>query len=133
MSKTESQHIQFTVEQLLELHRYWITELFITDGKTEEEIVEILHVHHIDITWVINLSPFQSRCLTYTFNSQPRLHSYLSDWNLLTSRTYTDLDDWTNVPAADQLFSIQGNHSHEDDYDFSYESVAYSETDTRKL
>jgi hypothetical protein len=49
MSKMES-HVQFTVEQLLELHRYWITELFITDGKTEEEIVEILHVHHIDIT-----------------------------------------------------------------------------------
>ncbi|PQE20345.1 hypothetical protein CJF30_00001637 [Rutstroemia sp. NJR-2017a BBW] len=102
-------HVQFTVEQLLELHRYWITELFITDGKTEEEIVEILHVHHIDIT-------------------QNKLHSYLSNWNLLTSRTNTDLDDWILVPSADQLFSIQEDHSYEVDNDIPYESVAYSES-----
>jgi hypothetical protein len=64
----------------------------------------------------------------YIFNSQNKLHSYLSNWNLLTSRTNTDLDDWILVPSADQLFSIQEDHSHEVDYDFSYESIAYSDS-----
>ncbi|KAM3067515.1 hypothetical protein ACMFMG_000167 [Clarireedia jacksonii] len=64
----------------------------------------------------------------YTFNSQTKLHSYLSNWNLLTSRTDTDLDDWTLVPSADQLFSIQEDPSPEDDYNLSYELTAYSET-----
>ncbi|KAF7871578.1 hypothetical protein EAF04_003685 [Stromatinia cepivora] len=63
----ETQTIEFTVEQLLDLHRYWITELFIVDKKSEEEIVNLLHHHKIDVT-------------TKT------LHSYLSNWNLLTPR-----------------------------------------------
>jgi hypothetical protein len=64
----------------------------------------------------------------YIFNSQNKLHSYLSNWNLLTSRTNTDLDDWILVPSADQLFSIQEHHSHKVDNDIPYESVAYSES-----
>lgn len=63
----ETQTIEFTVEQLLDLHRYWITELFIMDKKSEEEIVNLLHHHQINIT-------------SHT------LHSYLSNWNLLTPR-----------------------------------------------
>ncbi|APA09875.1 hypothetical protein sscle_05g046450 [Sclerotinia sclerotiorum 1980 UF-70] len=65
----ETQTIEFTVEQLLDLHRYWITELFIMDKKSEEEIVNLLHHHKIDVT-------------------PSTLHSYLSNWNLLTPRSY---------------------------------------------
>ncbi|TGO58853.1 hypothetical protein BOTNAR_0173g00080 [Botryotinia narcissicola] len=46
----ETQTIEFTVEQLLDLHRYWITELFIMDKKSEEEIVNLLHHHQINVT-----------------------------------------------------------------------------------
>ncbi|KAB8304859.1 hypothetical protein MFRU_020g00160 [Monilinia fructicola] len=63
----EVQSIEFTVEQLLDLHRYWITELFIVDKKSEEEIVNLLHIHQINVT-------------------PHTLHSYLSNWNLLTPR-----------------------------------------------
>ncbi|KAF5868586.1 uncharacterized protein Bfra_012233 [Botrytis fragariae] len=47
----ETQTIEFTVEQLLDLHRYWITELFIMDKKSEEEIVNLLHHHQINVTF----------------------------------------------------------------------------------
>ncbi|TGO18508.1 hypothetical protein BTUL_0009g00260 [Botrytis tulipae] len=69
----ETQTIEFTVEQLLDLHRYWITELFIMDKKSEEEIVNLLHHHQINVT-------------SHT------LHSYLSNWNLLTPRSYIPED-----------------------------------------
>lgn len=50
--KMDSQNIEFTVEQLLDLHRYWITELWLVDKKSEEEIVTLLHRNQIDVTCV---------------------------------------------------------------------------------
>lgn len=46
------QTIEFTVEQLLDLHRYWITELFLVDKKSEEEIINLLHHNQINVTCV---------------------------------------------------------------------------------
>ncbi|TGO59875.1 hypothetical protein BCON_0040g00180 [Botryotinia convoluta] len=82
----ETQTIEFTVEQLLDLHRYWITELFIMDKKSEEEIVNLLHHHQINVT-------------SHT------LHSYLSNWNLLTPRSYIP-EDWFAVPNANWVLFI---------------------------
>ena len=35
----EPQSLEFTVEDILQSHRCWITELYLNDQKTEEEIV----------------------------------------------------------------------------------------------
>ncbi|QSZ29384.1 hypothetical protein DSL72_003898 [Monilinia vaccinii-corymbosi] len=92
----EVQNVEFTVERLLDLHRYWITELFIVDKKSEEEILHMLHNHQINVT-------------------PATLHAYLLNWNLLTPRPY-DPVSWTIVPNADQLLSIQENDDYGDDY-----------------
>jgi hypothetical protein len=46
----EFQSLELTVEDLLNLHRYWITQLFVQDRKTEEEIVNLLNEGNIIVT-----------------------------------------------------------------------------------
>ncbi|ESZ98743.1 hypothetical protein SBOR_0849 [Sclerotinia borealis F-4128] len=88
----ERPRIEYTVEQLINLHRYWITEQFYTDKRSEEEILKLLHLRDINVTL-------------------ETLHSYLTNWGLYTPRPY-DPEDWIIVPNADQLYSFQ----EKDDY-----------------
>ena len=46
----EPQSLEFTVEDILQSHRCWITELYLNDQKTEEEIVELLHERRVFVT-----------------------------------------------------------------------------------
>ncbi|KAE9368591.1 hypothetical protein N431DRAFT_560976 [Stipitochalara longipes BDJ] len=46
----EPQSLEFTVEDLLQCHRGWITELYVNDKKTEVEILELLHERRIFVT-----------------------------------------------------------------------------------
>jgi hypothetical protein len=56
----EPQSLEFTVEDILQSHRCWITELYLNDQKTEEEIVELLHERRVFVTCGFSLrSSFQ--------------------------------------------------------------------------
>ena len=46
----DTQPIELTVEELLRLHRNWITMLLIEQRKTEAEIVELLYERNISIS-----------------------------------------------------------------------------------
>jgi hypothetical protein len=52
----EFQNLDLTVEDILNLHLLWITELYVQDRKTEEEIVDLLCERRLIVTWVASLS-----------------------------------------------------------------------------
>ncbi|KAA8575605.1 hypothetical protein EYC84_004736 [Monilinia fructicola] len=61
-------HYQHQLSSFEELKwKFKVLKLFIVDKKSEEEIVNLLHIHQINVT-------------------PHTLHSYLSNWNLLTPR-----------------------------------------------
>lgn len=43
----EGQAVELTTEDILRMHRHWITMLFVDDKKTEVEIVELLYERHL--------------------------------------------------------------------------------------
>jgi hypothetical protein len=46
----EFQSLEFTVEDILLMHRDWITKLYVEERKTEVEIVEQLYERHLVVT-----------------------------------------------------------------------------------
>jgi len=46
----ETEGLEFTVEDILQCHRGWITDLYINEEKTEVEIVELLHERRLFVT-----------------------------------------------------------------------------------
>jgi uncharacterized protein YutE (UPF0331/DUF86 family) len=47
----EIQNLEWTIEDVLNMHRYWITKLYVEDKKTEEEIVDLLSERRIVVTY----------------------------------------------------------------------------------
>jgi hypothetical protein len=41
---------EFTIEEILCMHRGWITKLFVDDKKSEVEIVELLYERRLVVT-----------------------------------------------------------------------------------
>lgn len=48
----EAEDIQFTLEQILNVHRPWITQLYVQECKTEQDIVSLLQERGFHITSV---------------------------------------------------------------------------------
>ncbi|KAH9205724.1 hypothetical protein DL95DRAFT_397415, partial [Leptodontidium sp. 2 PMI_412] len=46
----EIQSFKITIEDILSIHRQWITKLYIHDNKTEAEIAGILYERHLFVT-----------------------------------------------------------------------------------
>jgi hypothetical protein len=46
----EVESLELTLEDVLRLHRGWITKLFVDDRKTDVEIVELLYECHLLVT-----------------------------------------------------------------------------------
>lgn len=84
--------MEFTIEDILQMHRGWITKLFINDRRSELEILELLYEQRL----VVPLS---------------QIHQCLLDWGLISpplpgnSNTTSDLssqissDDWEIIPS----------------------------------
>lgn len=47
----EVENIELTIEDILEVHRGWITQLFVEGQKTDVEIVGLLYERHLLATW----------------------------------------------------------------------------------
>ncbi|PVH71210.1 hypothetical protein DL98DRAFT_435612 [Cadophora sp. DSE1049] len=47
----EIQSFKITIEDILSIHRQWITKLYIHDNKTEAEIAGILSEGHLFVTY----------------------------------------------------------------------------------
>lgn len=43
--------VELKIEEVLSIHRQWITKLYIEDSKTEAEIVDLLYEHRFFITY----------------------------------------------------------------------------------
>jgi len=52
----EIETYELTIDDILALHRSWITDLFVIEGKTEVEIVELLYDRHFVVRYVLFLS-----------------------------------------------------------------------------
>jgi len=46
----EIQKYEFTMDELLVMHRYWITNLYLKEKKSEAEIVLLLQEHQIFVS-----------------------------------------------------------------------------------
>jgi hypothetical protein len=44
------QNVELTVEDILSIHRYWVTKLYVEDHKTDAEIVTLLHERRLPVT-----------------------------------------------------------------------------------
>ena len=89
----EVESLELTVDDVLRLHRGWITKLFVNDRKSEVEIVELLYGRHLLVT-CCSLSALQ-KAVT---NALTGLHIYGSVFKI---GTYCRL----NLPLLDQIFS----------------------------
>ncbi|KAH8813052.1 hypothetical protein F5884DRAFT_322150 [Xylogone sp. PMI_703] len=80
----EIENVQFTLEQILNIHRSWITKLYVQECKSEEEIVSILGGRGFQITVA-------------------QLHRCLASWSLVTpsSRSSTTLQSFHCYPNVD--------------------------------
>ncbi len=56
-SDMEIETLEFTVEDVLNFHKGWITSLYQEDRKTDVEIVGLLHEQRLTVTCVILISP----------------------------------------------------------------------------
>jgi len=54
----EIQNQEWTVEEVLSMHRYWITKLYVEDKRTEEEIVGLLYERRVVVTYEPYLPPW---------------------------------------------------------------------------
>ncbi len=73
------ENLELTVEDMLQLHREWITKLYVEEGKTEMEIVELLQERHLFVGYNnsdINTSIFSLLTLPQAFTSS-KLYSGL--------------------------------------------------------
>ncbi|EHL02333.1 hypothetical protein M7I_1678 [Glarea lozoyensis 74030] len=43
-------NVELTVEDILSIHRHWVTKLYVQDHKTEEDIVSLLHEARLPVT-----------------------------------------------------------------------------------
>ena len=46
----QAESLDLTIDDVLRLHRGWITKLFIDDKKAEKEIIELLYEHRLLVT-----------------------------------------------------------------------------------
>jgi hypothetical protein len=53
----EIQNVELSIDDILSLHRHWITKLYIEERKSEEEIVDALYERRLPVTCVAPLSP----------------------------------------------------------------------------
>ncbi|KUJ24476.1 uncharacterized protein LY89DRAFT_551685, partial [Mollisia scopiformis] len=67
------QHMEFSIEDILDMHRHWITKLYVEDGKTDVEIVGLLRERGFIVTWV-SPSAFLSSLTTDQINTSPSLY-----------------------------------------------------------
>lgn len=52
----EIQNVELSLDDILSLHRHWITKLYVEERKTEEEIVGALYERRLPVTCVAPLS-----------------------------------------------------------------------------
>jgi len=110
----ELQSEELSIDDILSLHRHWITKLYVEDRKSEEEIVDALYERRLPVTCVPSCPiPFS----TYT-NISPRISQIqrcLREWNLRatspsacssssastsTSTTQSSSSDWEVLNRA---------------------------------
>lgn len=46
----EIQQIELSVEDILNMHKSWISKLFVEDNRSEVEIVQELQEHHLTVS-----------------------------------------------------------------------------------
>ncbi|TVY71322.1 hypothetical protein LSUE1_G010139, partial [Lachnellula suecica] len=87
----EIQHVELTIEDVLSLHRHWISKLYVEDLKSEVEIVQLLYERRLPVA----ISQIQ-RCLR--------------DWDLRpdtpSSRSSTDTSTSTSMSTASEEWEL---------------------------
>ncbi|KAG9235602.1 hypothetical protein BJ875DRAFT_503925 [Amylocarpus encephaloides] len=43
-------NVELSIEDILSIHRHWVSKLYTEEGKSEVEIVELLYEHHLPVT-----------------------------------------------------------------------------------
>lgn len=59
----EIQNVAWTVEDLLVMHRFWITKLYVEESKTAEGIFEILRERGVSVTYEFDSHSIAERIL----------------------------------------------------------------------
>ena len=50
----EVQNFELTIEDIANIHRYWITKLYVEEKKTDVEIVGMLYERRLLVTYVFH-------------------------------------------------------------------------------
>ncbi|TAQ86888.1 hypothetical protein B7494_g4779 [Chlorociboria aeruginascens] len=94
------QALELTIQEVLAMHKYWITSLYVEDGKSEEEIVALLYERRL----TVSLCQIR-KCLTdwsvipSTSHHSTRPHSNSTSESHSMSKTNLAFDDWEIVPS----------------------------------
>jgi hypothetical protein len=99
-------NVELTVEDILSIHRHWVTKLYVEDNKTEAEIVSLLHECRLPVTYGLPRAYCSFTCLLLYSISQ--IQSCLSEWGLIASASSS-----RRYSSASSL----GSDSTEDDWD----------------
>lgn len=79
----EVESLEFTLEDILHLHRGWITKVFLEERKTEVEIVELLYEHHLTVS--CDHSSLTPKHFTKHWHRLEQIRKCLREWDLLST------------------------------------------------
>ncbi|TVY25232.1 hypothetical protein LHYA1_G006513 [Lachnellula hyalina] len=101
MPRMDTQHSELSIEDVLSIHRHWITKLYIEDHMNEQEIVDLLYERRLTVT------PSQiQRCLREWNSTTTTSPSFCSSRSTSSLPSTTDSDDWHALRCPSSPSSI---------------------------
>ncbi|EPE24696.1 hypothetical protein GLAREA_08549 [Glarea lozoyensis ATCC 20868] len=98
-------NVELTVEDILSIHRHWVTKLYVQDHKTEEDIVSLLHEARLPVT----MSQIQNCLSEWGVTSSTSLSRRCSLASSLDSES-TDAD-WDAIRCPSPASSTSSHYS----------------------